>query len=60
MIDFLKLILTKLYVIIDLAQTKTYLANSKKGKKMYELNCHFHHSLVAKLPMAKYVVSVDG
>jgi hypothetical protein len=37
-------------VVIDLTQVEIDLANSKKRKKMNELNRHFQDSWAAKLP----------
>ncbi len=47
-------------VVIDLTQVEIDLANSKKRKKMNELNRHFQDSWATKLPWAKFVVGVDG
>jgi hypothetical protein len=45
---------------VDPTQVKLDLVNSKKRKKMYEMNCCFQNSWVAKLPWAKSIVGVDG
>jgi hypothetical protein len=45
---------------VDPAQIETNLANSKKIKKMYEMNHRFRGSWVAKLPWVEFIMGVVG
>jgi hypothetical protein len=45
-------------MVFNPTQLEANLANNKKRKKMYELNCHFQVSWVAKLPWAKSITQV--
>ncbi len=47
-------------MLVDPTQVATYLASSKKRKKIYELNHHFQDSWVVKLPWAESIVGVKG
>ncbi len=47
-------------MLVDPTQVATNLANSKKRKKIYELNRHFQDSWVAKLPWAESIMGAKG
>jgi hypothetical protein len=47
-------------VLVIPTQVATYLTNSKKRKKIYELNCHFQDSWVVKLLWVESIVGVKG
>jgi hypothetical protein len=47
-------------VVIVLTQIEADLANNKKVKKNYELNCCFQESWLTKFPWEKFVEGVDG
>jgi len=48
------------YMILEPTQAKVDIEASKKWKKVYEMNRQFRNTWAIQMPLAKFVVGVDG